>query len=857
MRRNLTPRVATLSRAHTITFATILAGLIGSSAMTASAAAITDTPPHPIAFDEDGILEAHVRRTEFGVPHIKADNLESLSFGTGYAFSQDNACMLMDIVNRYNSRRSRFHGPDRVPGTGDNQNLFTDFAYLTMGIRTLAELNYETLTDNSKAMISGYTKGFNHYLEETGSDNLDPHCAGQDWVYPIDDLDMLTVLLGTALLPGAGQFAAPLFLAAPPGQDPAPVPVTGVFVPLRKQPVYSATLPVLPHNDAPELASNAWALGSEVTESGKGLLLANPHFPFTGNLRFWQFHAIIPGSLNVMGSSLYGTPGVVNIGFNEHLAWSHTFSTAEHFVVYQLELDADDPTGLTYKVDGRQHQMESQTLSLEVLVAPGQTITVNKTVYYSRFGPMISVPDALPWGEKEDGSRVAYSIKDVNLGNLDIVDHWLAMNLATDMEQFKQSFRDYDGTLFNNTLAVDRHGNSFFTDDSAVPNLNLISELALRFIPSLKAARALLGFSLLPGNSIIFDYRGPVPFRQTPKLESTRFVQNSNDSYWLTQPQHPMYGHSILYGPTHNQQTLRSRMSQQLLRDSAGENGLFNAAEVEAALFSQRAYLAEALLEDLIAHCQQQGDTPVSIEIEQTNEEGEASTTSVDVNIAPACLTLRHWDGRFYRHSRGAHLFREFAQQFEIEPQWQVPFSRKNPTRTPNTLLANETVLQQLAKAVWILEQAGVALDARLGEVQFVSFTNADGNPDKRLPWGGANNIEGGFNVFRSQGSNDSAVIPAVYFPPLEGSQISAEAGGYHVTQGSSWMMVVDFKEDAPKARGLMTYSQSIDERSPHRDDQSLLYSDHPRLRPVRFAENEIQDNMVSEIHVSRDTGQR
>lgn len=59
-----------------------------------------------VAFDDDNKLEAEILRTTYGVPHIYADNLESLAFGMGYAFAEDNICVLADQVIRFNSERS-------------------------------------------------------------------------------------------------------------------------------------------------------------------------------------------------------------------------------------------------------------------------------------------------------------------------------------------------------------------------------------------------------------------------------------------------------------------------------------------------------------------------------------------------------------------------------------------------------------------------------------------------------------------------------------------------------------------------------------------------------------------------------
>ena len=825
------------------------ASMIGTLAMVISIPNLTGCfQKELIAFDRDGRLQAKIRRTDYGVPHIKADNLESLSFGIGYAFSEDNACMLLDIVARYNSRRSQFYGPDKVPGSGDRANLISDFSYLALGIREHAEQGYASVSDNTKAMLSGYSKGFNHYLANTGSENLDPNCAGKPWVQPIDEIDMLTSLLGTALLPGSGNFLAPIFLATPPDTSYLPTPVAKNIDPLSITPQLAQkfAIPALPSKNPNDLGSNAWAIGNELSANGRGLLMANPHFPHTGILRFWQFHSTIPGVMDVMGSSLYGTPGMVNVGFNQHLAWSHTYSTAEHFIVYELTLDPNDPSGQTYLVDGLPRTIEEKTLTLDVAVAPGTVLPFTKTVYYSDFGPMIVIPEVLPWGTDQQSRFVAYSIKDVNNKNFDIVDHWLAMNLAKNMQQFKQSFQHYNGVLFNNTLAVDRQGNTFYIDDSTVPNLTPTAEQALRTDPLLVQTREALGFSVLPGSASVFDFDGPVPYENAPKLERNDYVQNSNDSYWLSNPATPLTDHSILYGKTDTPQSLRSRMSHTLLSDSAGQDGLFNLDELESMLFSERAYLAEAVLTDLVELCESQGSDPINVDITLDDENSE----TVAVDIASACMALAQWDGRFKKESRGAHVFREFAQQFSSDPQWAVPFDPADPVHTPHTLDDNEMVLQQLATAVLVLEQAGVALDATLGEVQFVEYSNLDGTPSgEKLPWEGANNIEGGFNVYRSI-NDDSSLIPRHVYRKLPGSQISAEGKGYQVSQGSSWIMFVSFTKHGPQARGLMTYSQSIDPTSEHRDDQTRYYSQHPQLRPLYFSEKDIKANLLSETRL-------
>ncbi|WP_334062059.1 acylase [Alteromonas genovensis] len=809
------------------------------------------TAPTPVpAFDTDGSLTADITWTTYGVPHVKADNLESMAYGVGYAFARDNMCVLADQILKYNSERAKYFGPDMQPGSGDSEHLINDFGFLTLGIRDLAEDNLPRLSANSRAMFQGYTAGYNRYLNETPVAEQDQSCAGQPWVQPIDSVDLLTYSLGVALLPGAANFLGPMFLAAPEGENylptPAPTAASGQTASAQAQtPSDAENTPTtafkmnpsitLPERNPQEMGSNGWGLGSDKTTNGKGIVLGNPHFPHTGNLRFWNFHAQIPDYLNVTGSSLMGLPGAVNIGFNENVAWTHTFSTAEHFVVYQLSLDEDDASGMSHIVDGNKRIIYEKPLQIEVAVGGGQTIALNKTSYYTNYGPMIEVPGNFGWD-----NETAFAIKDANLPNFDVVDHWLAMNMASSMDEFKQAFKDYDGVIFNNTMAASSDGQVFYIDDSTVPNLTETAINELTTNPLLIQTKAAAGFTVLPGFISQFDFDGPVPYEEAPKYEGTDSVQNSNDSFWLTNLSSPITGVNPLYGNTENQQSLRSRMGQKFIETEAGSDETFTPEEVEELLLNNRSYLAEDILPSLLQACTEQGDTPVNVD-------------GTDVDISAACDALGAWDSTMNTSSVGAHVFREFAFQFNQNPQWEVPFSLESPVTTPTGLVQNDTTMQQLAKAVQVIEQAGVEFDATLGDVQFVERSLPNGAASgEKLPWGGAHNIEGGFNVFDSIRGRDETLLPRHRYEPVSNNTImSAEAGGYHINYGTSWAMVISFTEEGPQGRGILTYSQSRQFDSEHFLDQTRLYSDQPTLRDIYFTDEDIEANTIEKVTLS------
>lgn len=62
---------------------------------------------------------------------------------------------------------------------------------------------------------------------------------------------------------------------------------------------------------------------------------------------------------------------------------------------------------------------------------------------------------------------------------------------------------------------------------------------------------------------------------------------------------------------------------------------------------------------------------------------------------------------------------------------------------------------------------------------------------------------------------------------------------GYQMNDGNSFVMAVELGPAGPRARAILTYSQSEDPASPHFDDQTRLYGIQA-LRPVRYTEADI-----------------
>ena len=64
-----------------------------------SVCALAQTPAKDVSAD--------IRRTTFGVPHIQAADERGLGYGIGYAYAQDNLCLLANEVVTVNGERSK------------------------------------------------------------------------------------------------------------------------------------------------------------------------------------------------------------------------------------------------------------------------------------------------------------------------------------------------------------------------------------------------------------------------------------------------------------------------------------------------------------------------------------------------------------------------------------------------------------------------------------------------------------------------------------------------------------------------------------------------------------------------------
>lgn len=157
---------------------------------------------------------AEIRRTGSGVPHIVAANERGLGYGIGYAYAQDNLCLLANEVVTVNGQRSRYFGPDKAILEQRN-NMASDLLFQWLNTpQALADFwNAQPL--EIRQLMQGYVAGYNRSLDEQKAKGLPQPCAAE-WVRPISTDDLVRLTRRLLVEGGVGQFAEALAGATPP-----------------------------------------------------------------------------------------------------------------------------------------------------------------------------------------------------------------------------------------------------------------------------------------------------------------------------------------------------------------------------------------------------------------------------------------------------------------------------------------------------------------------------------------------------------------------------------------------------------------------------------------------------------------
>jgi acyl-homoserine-lactone acylase len=362
-----------------------------------------------------------IRRTEYGVPHILAENDRALGFGLGYAQAEDHMVTIMKLILTSRGEKSKYFG-------ATDANIKSDLWYKQYRVRERAKETYHLLDADWRATTEGFAAGLNYYMAKH-------RAALPDWVQPVSPIDVATHGLA-----GVSRFSLNRGRIVDRLLDKLNKGESGIVDPSE------------------DMGSNMWSFSGDKTKSGHAILMGNPHQSWSEVATYYEAHVTIPGKLNFYGSTFIGRP-VLTTGFNEHLGWTHTVNYPDIEEIYALDRDASWPEH--YVLDGQSHPMTSEKVQVEYTDENGMPVSIEKTFFHTELGPVVHISDELIFVHRP----AAYF-------EFRFYQQWYQMNRATTWAEWREAFDESIMPMFNTGYADDE-GNIYYRWNGTVPKLPL------------------------------------------------------------------------------------------------------------------------------------------------------------------------------------------------------------------------------------------------------------------------------------------------------------------------------------------------------------------------------------------------
>jgi acyl-homoserine-lactone acylase len=563
----------------------------------------------------------------FGVPHIYAKTSQEIYYAFGWAQMNNHADLILKLYAQARGRSAEYFGKDFLES--DKKILLFDLPGIASDIYRQKDKEY-------KSYLDAFVKGINDYAEKNPGAISDKFRQ----VLPVTPLDVLAHTIRVINLE---------FLAA--------------------EDIYSVQRLIAP-------GSNSMAIGPSKSESGKAMLISNPHLPWDDFFLWFEAHLNGP-DLNIYGASLVGMP-VLTIAFNNNLGWTHTVNTIDASDRYELTLQ-----GSGYLLDGKTELFEKSNVAIKVKQDDGTLKEEKFEFRYSRHGPVV--------GEK--GNK-AYAVRIAGLKNPAIFEQYHKMAKAGNLEEFESAVSMLQNPMFN-IIYADRAGNILYLFNGDVPRR---TEGDFAF-----------WHGTINGSDSRYIWNEIHPYKDLPRVLNppAGFLQNCNDAPWI-----------CTYPPVLNPDDFpaymaplgtywRAQRAINMIRD----NPSISFDQLVDYKLNTGLEAADRFLDDLLSA------------VKQFPGPGADKAAGV----------LKAWDRNTDSGSRGAVLFLEWWNSMGsnmFEQQW----SNDKPVTTPAGLKDKKQAVEILTKAAARVEEKYGTLDIAWGQINRFRMGSydfpANGGPD-------------------------------------------------------------------------------------------------------------------------------
>lgn len=430
-------------------------------------------PSPQLSGDVDAPVSAGVTivRDENYRPHITAATIDDAIFAQGYVTAQERLWQ-MDMLRRV--------AAGELSEIAGRAALEVDTTARKLRIARIAEAQTARLDPAERRALAAYARGVNHFI--------DSHRDRLSWEFRAMGYQPRPWRIADSIL-AVLQMDRTLTNSWEADLEKGRLLATGNAA------LVSRLFPVHFGPDAVE-GSNAFAISGRHTASGKPLLAGDPHLPFGIPAPWFPIHIKAPG-LDVSGAAYIGLPGVA-IGHNANIAWSVTSLEFDSMDLYAERIDLR--TG-RYEHKGQVLQAAPMRDQIAIKGERGAEtvtwVTVHGPVFVSEGGQAYS----LKWSAAEP-QPYAVPI--------------LALNQATNWQQFREALARYAGPGFN-WIFASRDGHIGYQAAGRVP-------MRMGFA----------GDAPLDGSNGQQEWAGLVPFDQLPTAfdpPSGRIVSANQDPF--------------------------------------------------------------------------------------------------------------------------------------------------------------------------------------------------------------------------------------------------------------------------------------------------------------------------------------
>ncbi len=671
--------------------------------------AISPSATTALAADaKDLAKQVEIRRTEYGVPHIQGDTLEAVAFGFGYCQAEDHLPnILRGIVGARGELAITFGADEREPG--DGKHVAADRFSRQFRIYRRAVDTYHKLDPDYRTMCEGFAAGINEYVARhpQNAPAWAPKVTGHD-----------VVAYGQA---GVMRFAFNRGKIIEGFLKEQGVETAAMSTGEPRHPAFEGTFG---HGSEAEVGSNMWAFAPSRSQSGRALLMGNPHQPWAPVSTYYEAHLIVPGKMNFYGSTFIGRP-VLTSGWNEYLGWSHTVNYPDMEEIYELELDADRPDH--YLFDGGSVPLEREKVEIAVRDGNAPRKIEKFTFWHTPLGPVI-----------HKTAHKAFVLRSACWENYRAYEQWLKMMQTKSFDEFRQVVAMNQIPMFNICYA-DRAGNIYYLFNGTVPKLPHERQTT-KAIPA-KCT-----------DDIWTDF---LHTEELPQLVNPAggYVQNCNSPPYYTNLKSLLDPEKFPQYLRENSVSLRTQHSLELI----GGDDKLSLEEIRERKHSPRILVADRVKDDLLAAL---GDSSESEE------------------FAAAAALLKAWDNQVAAGSRGATLFTEWWKRYEkAKGQFAVAWNTDEPTKTPRGLADPDLARTTFREAMDNLKRRFGTIDVAWGDTHRFRKGPVD------LPLSGGSGLMGCFRVLdfhedadgkESSRGGDSYVFMVEFSEPPRGYTVLA-----------------------------------------------------------------------------------